>query len=182
MKKQLKAVIIYWSKTGNTEKVALTIKDCLKEESVNVILKRTENAEKIDFYDYDLLCFGCPSYGFHPPEPVEAFLKNKMRNYRKDHRVKLGAPKIPGKNVLIFCTFSGPHTGINEAIPVGKITGQYFEHLGFSILDELYIVGEFHGNEKMSTMGRMGDIKGRPNEEDLKKVKKCVQNLLKKIR
>jgi len=52
----MKAVIIYWSKTGNTEKVAFAIKEGLEASGVKVLLKRTEEAKDIDFYDYDLTC------------------------------------------------------------------------------------------------------------------------------
>jgi hypothetical protein len=49
--------------------------------------------------------------------------------------------------------------------------GQFFEHLGFTILGEWYVVGEFHGSEEASTQGRLGDIRGRPTTEDLLKAK-----------
>jgi hypothetical protein len=41
--------------------------------------------------------------------------------------------------------------------------------LGFNILDEWYILGEFHGSIERSTKGRMGDIRGKPTKEELKK-------------
>jgi len=44
-------------------------------------------------------------------------------------------------------------------------------------MGEWYILGEFHGSEEMSTKGRMGDIRGRPSEEDLKKVKRDAATL-----
>jgi hypothetical protein len=53
--------------------------------------------------------------------------------------------------------------------------------LGFTILDELYVVGEFHGSEEASTKGRLGDIRGRPNEKDLSDVKQRVRKLLEQI-
>ena len=177
----MKAAVIYWSKTGNTERVALAIRDGLEADGVEVLFKKIEEVEDIDLYDYDLICIGFPSYRWSPPKPVETFLTNKFSEYRNQGRVRIGAPKVPGKNVLIFCTYSGPHTGINEAIPAGKYVGQFFEHLGFTILDELYVLGEFHGSEEASTMGRMGDIRGRPNEEDLRKVKQDVLHLLQRI-
>jgi len=177
----MKAVIIYWSKTGNTEKVAQAINESLEAAGVEVLLKRTEEAEDTDFYDYDLICIGFPSYQWSPPKPMNEFLKGKFSEYKKHGRVKVGAPKVPGKNVLIFCTYSGPHTGINEAIPAGKYAGQFFEHLGFTVLDEWYVVGEFHGSEEASTLGRLGDIRGRPNAEDLSKVKQDVTQLLQRL-
>jgi len=81
---------------------------------------------------------------------------------------------VPGKYALVFCTYSGPHTGINEAIPAVKYVGQFFEHLGFTVLDEICVVGEFHGSLEASTEGRMGDIRGRPNRADLDRVKAGV--------
>jgi hypothetical protein len=108
------------------------------------------------------------------------FLKNKFVAYRKEGKIKPGAPKIPGKNALVFVTWSGPHTGIDEATPVGKDIGQYFEHIGFTVLDEWYILSEFHGSLENSTQGRMGDIRGKPTKEDLLKIKNDTEQLAKK--
>ena len=109
---------------------------------------------------------------------MDAFLKDKFGAYRKQGRVKVGAPKVPGKHALIFCTYSGPHTGVREAVPAGLYAGQFFEHLGFTVLDEWYVVGEFRGREETNTQGRLGDIRGRPNEEDLQRVKQDAAQLV----
>jgi flavodoxin len=175
-----KALIIYWSKTGNTEKVANAIKQGLETAEVQVTLRKQEEAEDVDYFDYDLVCVGSPSYSWHPPEPMANFLKNKFVAYRKEGKIKPGAPKIPGKNALVFVTWSGPHTGMDEATPVGKDIGQYFEHIGFKVLDEWYILSEFHGSLENSTKGRMGDIRGKPTEEDLLKIKEDTERLAKK--
>jgi hypothetical protein len=172
------AVIVYWSKSGNTEKVALTIQESLEETGTDVLIKKVEDIGDIDFYDYDLVCIGFPSYQWSLPEPMDEFLKSKFKAYRKQGHVKTGAPKVSGKNALIFCTYSGPPTGIREAIPAGLYAGQFFEHLGFTVLEEFYVVGEFHGSEEASTKGKLGDIRGRPNEEDLQKVKQDVIRII----
>ena len=174
----MEAIIIYWSKTGNTEKVALAIREGLQEAGANCLLKRVEDAEDVDFYAYDLVCIGFPSYQWSPAPAMDKFLKDKFAAYRKEGQVKESAPSIPGKNALIFCTYSGPHTGIREAKPAGLYAGQFFEHLGFTVLDEWYIVGEFHGREELSTRGRLGDIRGRPTEEDLRTVKQDARRLV----
>jgi len=174
----MKAVIIYWSKTGNTEKVALAIKESLQETGMSVSLKKVEDAGEIDFFAYDLICLGFPSYRWRPPKPVDEFLNSTFRAHRKEGRVKVSAPKLSDKNALIFCTYSGPHSGIREAIPAGLYAGQFFEHIGFTVLDELYVVGEFHGSVEESTKGKLGDIRGRPNAEDLSTVKADVKKLI----
>jgi flavodoxin len=171
------ALIIYWSKTGNTEKVAAAIKQGLEETNVQVTLKKPEEAEEIDYFDYDLVCVGCPSYSWHPPEPMTAFLKKKFAAYRQQGKIKPSAPKVPGKNALVFVTWSGPHTGMDEATPVGKDIRQYFEHIGFTVIDEWYILCEFHGSLENSTKGRMGDIRGKPTAEDLQKITEQTKKL-----
>ena len=166
----MKAIIIYWSHTGNTEKVAHALKKGLEEAKAEVTFTRVEKAEEIDILAYDLACLGFPSYQWRPPKPVDRFLRTMFATARKEGRVKIGAPPIPGKHALIFCTYSGPHTGIREAIPAALYAGQYFEHVGIPVIDEWYIIGEFHGSEEASTQGRLGDIRGRPSHEDLTQV------------
>jgi len=65
---------------------------------------------------------------------------------------------------------------------VGKYLGQFLEHLGFDLAGEWYVVGEFHGSEENSTKGRLGDIRGRPNQQDLDKLAGDVKKLLKTIK
>ncbi|MCW4017019.1 MAG: flavodoxin domain-containing protein [Candidatus Bathyarchaeota archaeon] len=175
------AAIIYWSSTGNTQKVAFAIKDGLEAAGVNVSLMKTTKAYDIDYFDYDLVCVGCPSIQWHPPKPVTEFLLKKFDDYKKQEKIKTGAPKVPGKNALIFCTYSGPHTGLREATPVGKYVGQFFEHIGFTVVDEWYVLSEFIGSEERSTKGRMGDIRGKPTKEELQKIMMDAKNLASKL-
>ena len=177
----MKAAVIYWSKTGNTEKVATAIQESLQARGVQVTVRRAEKDGELDWYDYDLVCLGFPSYRWRPPQPVDELLNIKFGEYGKQGRVKTGAPKVPGKNVLIFCTYSGPHTGMDEAVPATQYAGQFFAHLGFTVLDEWHVVGEFHGSKEKSTMGPLGDIRGRPNEDDLEQVRRGVDALLDRI-
>jgi len=53
--------------------------------------------------------------------------------------------------------------------------------LGYSIVGEWYIVGEYRteGQRDHSIIGRLGDIRGRPNEEDLQVVAERVKGILK---
>lgn len=171
------ALIIYWSKTKNTEKVAFAISEGLESENVKVTIKKPKEANEDDFFDYDFVCVGTPSIQWHPAKPIDDFLANKLATYRTQGKIRLSAPKIGGKYALIFCTYSGPHTGINEAIPVGKCIGQFFDHLGFTIIGEWYVIGEFHGSEENSTKGRLGDIRGKPTEADLLKIKEASKHL-----
>jgi len=178
---ELKALILYWSATGNTEKVAFAIQKGLEKEKVKPILKKVTEAADEDLCTYDLIFAGSPAYMFHPPEPVYRFLREKHKFHVKRGDVKLGSPIIPGRTAVMFCTYSGPHTGINEAIPVTKYMGQIFEHVGFEIAGEWHIIGEFHNREEHSTKGKLGDTRGRPNEQDLAKVEDDTSKLVRSI-
>jgi len=161
------ALIVYFSKTGNTEKVALAIKRGLEKEGLEVTVRKVTEATEEELYAYDLVCFGSPVLHSLPPPPVLKFIKENEEKYRNAGEVRLCSPKVINKNALVFCTYSGPHCGINEALPVGKYIRQFLEHVGFDVKGEWYEVGEFHGWEAGSTKGRLGDIRGRPNAEDL---------------
>lgn len=175
------ALIVYWSKTGNTMKAAQAIKIGLEEDGVQVIEKKPSEANVLDFFDYDLVCIGSPSIQWHPAKPIDDFLKALLARYRNQGRIAPSAPKVPGKNALIFVTYSGPHTGLDEATPAGKYIAQFFEHLGFTVIAEWYILSEYHGNVGNSTLGRMGDIRGKPNAEDLQKIIQDTKNLANRI-
>jgi flavodoxin len=161
------SLILYFSETSNTEKVAFAIKKGLEKNGMNVTIKKINEITEIELYNYDLVCFGSPVNHSLPPTPVFDFLKNNKKDYLDKGEVCLPLTKLPNKKALVFVTYSGPHCGVSEALPVGKYIRQFFEHLGFNILDEWYEVGEFHGWKEGSTKGLMGDIRGRPNAEDL---------------
>ncbi len=176
-----KALIIYFSNTGNTQKVALAICVGLEAGGLHVELKKPQEAANIDFYDYDLVCVGSPSIEWQPAKAIADLLKAKLTLNRNQGKIKPCAPKVAGKNALIFCTYSGPHTGIDEAIPAGKTMRQYFEHFGFNILGEWYVPSEFHGREDLSTQGKLGDIRGKPTAVELAKIKKDAQQIAKSV-
>ena len=128
----------------------MLLKKVWKQQSIKVTIKKPEEAEAIDYFDYDLVCVGSPSYSWHPPEPMTDFLKKKFAEYVRKAKLNLG-PKSSRKKRISLVTYSGPHTGIDEATPVGKDIRQYFEHIGFNVIDEWYVLSEFHGSIEHST-------------------------------
>jgi hypothetical protein len=174
-----RALIIYYSRTGNTEKVALAIKRGVEKGGLEPTIKKVSEAFDEDYYDYDLVCMGTPVMHALPPRPVMKLVNKNFRKYRKRPcEVRVPALRIPGKNALIFITFSGPHVGVAEALPAGKFLAQEFLHLGFEVKGEWYVVGEFHGWKMGSMRGKMGDIRGRPNAEDLAKIEEKTIKLV----
>ena len=177
----MNAIVIYWSATGNTEKVAQTIHNTLTEKEINSKLMQVKEAVSEDLYSYDLVFIGAPTYMWNPPDEMREFVKKKMKEYNAQGRVKLCAPTVPGKSAVAFITYSGPHTGLREATPAGKWLGQFFEHLGFTVEGEWYIIGEYHGHDDRSTAGKLGDVRGRPNAQDLDEVAVKVRDVISRI-
>ena len=165
------ALLLYYSATGNTEKVAQAIRLGLEAAGVLVTQKKPQQAADIDWFSFDLVCVGSPSIQWRPAAPMEDYLKTKFDVYRKQGKIKPSAPKVEGKTALVFVTYSGPHTGLEEATPAGKYMAQFLQHLGFNVAAEWYVLSEFHGNLENSTKGKMGDIRGKPTVDDLLKIK-----------
>jgi len=178
MARVLKALVVYDSKTGNTEKVSKAIYDTLVEAKVETILTKTDTASE-DLHDYDLVFMGTPTFQWMPSKEIQQFINDKFAIHKKRGDVKLLAPVIPGKKAVVFCTYSSPFTGIDSAIPCVKYMAQFFRHIGFEIAGEWYVIGEFVGNEERSTKGKLGDIRGRPNQADLDEIRDKVIALLK---
>jgi len=173
-----KALVVFLSITGNTGKVAESIHQGLLEGGMESKKSTIQEAADEDFFAYDLVCFGAPSYHWNLPKAADEYLKKQFQRYKKEGRIVPGSPKVPGKNALVFCTYSGPHTGIREAVPAGLYVGQFFEHFGFTVLDEWYVLSEFVGSEEYNTMGRMGNIIGLPDEGELRRIKERARILV----
>ena len=54
--------------------MAYAIKNGLEAAGVDVSLIKTTEAKDLDYFDYDLICIGCPSIQWHPPKQVAEFL------------------------------------------------------------------------------------------------------------
>ncbi len=181
----MKILSIYYSATGNTEKVANVIQKTAKAEGHEIdvlrITKDMKETPEIDLLDYDFVFAGSGVYQWLPGRPLQEFFTKMLWEYFSKGEIKPSAPRRPGKKAVIYCTYGGYHTGINEAIPAVKYMGQLFDHLGFTIVAEWYFVGEYKSKKLLSfsTGGRMGDIKGRPTEDDLKDVAERVKGILK---
>jgi hypothetical protein len=178
-----KALIIYYSVTGNTEKVAFAVESGVKKAGLEPTIKRVSEAYEEDLFDYDLVCFGTPVLHAFVPPPVNSLIRKKSREYGARNQMLVPSPKIPGKIALIFVTYSGPHIGIDEASPAGMYVKSFFRHLGFDVKEEWYVIGEFHGLGKLGKMysirGFLGDIRGRPNAQDLNKIEEKTVKAIK---
>lgn len=176
----MKVLNLYFSATGNTEKVAKRIEDAAKNAGHEVDTVKVVKDLELDVLAYDFVFVGSGVYTWMPGKPLMDFLSGLREKYGRAGEIKPASPRRPGKKAVVYCTFGGGHTGVNEALPAVKYMGQLFDHLGYEILSEWYLVGEFHGSlQYLSTAGRLGDILGRPDESDLQEVYEKVVGILK---
>lgn len=177
---ELNAAVLFWSSGGNTRKVAAALHHALKSAGAHSELIEITPELEIDYADYDLLLLGAPSYQWLPPQEVMAFLR---RQHRRKVTVLPSAPELRGRFGVVFCTFGGPDTGHREAVPCLKYLGQFLEHAGVRVVAEWPVVGQFHdpGRDELNVRGRLGDIRGRPDERDLKDVCERLRGLLRQL-
>ena len=57
-----KALVIYYSQTGNTQKMAEIITSSIKANGVDCDLKKAEEVESKDLLNYDAVLIGSPTY------------------------------------------------------------------------------------------------------------------------
>ncbi len=172
---------LYASLNGNTQKVALEIEASAKDNghAVTTVNLKKQN-EVMDLLDADLTFIGSGVYTWLPDKSVMKWIDKQLEHCRNNALIAPGSPRIPGKSACIYCTYAGPHTGKAEATPAIKYMGQLFDHLGITIADEWSIPGAFVPQKMthFNTSGRLGNIVGRPNAEDLRQIREKTKGLL----
>jgi flavodoxin short chain len=66
-----KVLIVYWSGTGNTEKVSELVEKGALEKGASVVRKRVGDAKAAEVADYDVIALGSPSMGVETIEEAE---------------------------------------------------------------------------------------------------------------
>jgi flavodoxin len=81
----MKPCVLYFSRTGNTKRMAEAIADMQKSPIFDIASSEPSIVEK-----YDLLFIGTPVEGASPAKEAKAFVQS--------------LPKADGKKVILFCT------------------------------------------------------------------------------
>jgi flavodoxin len=174
-----RVLVLYWSKGGNTRKVAETIHTTVQRHGLSSDIIEIKADLEINAFSYELVFVGAPVYFNLAPQPVMKFLQTL-----RSRAANLAAgPEKPGHYAVVFCTYGGGHTGVDEAIPLLKYMGQVFEHEGIRVVEEWPVVGDFPeiNDPHYNTAGRLGNVTGRPNANDLQVVAEQVSGLLRRL-
>lgn len=181
----MKVLNVYASLGGQTEKVAMQVEKAAKDAGCDVT---TVNIKKdtpvLDLLSYDLTFIGSGVYSWLPGKVMLGWIDAQMAAANKAGQIQPNSPRVPGKFVSVYCTYGGPHTGEGEAIPAIKYMGQLFDHLGITVASEWSVPGAFVPEklQKMNTCGRLGNIEGRPNANDLTDAFEKTKGLIESLR
>lgn len=89
-----KVLVVYYSRSGNTEKMAKLIAEGVSKKGINVDLKKVEEVNIDSLPDYDGYIIGSPNYFGTMAAEVKKFIDESVKYYRK----------IEGKLVAAFCS------------------------------------------------------------------------------
>lgn len=74
-----KILIVYYSRTGNTKKMAFSISEGIREESVDMIVKDVGETKVEELLDYDGIILGSPTYYGLPAGEIKKFLDESVK-------------------------------------------------------------------------------------------------------
>jgi flavodoxin/ferredoxin len=144
----VKASIIYFSQTGNTEMVAYSISGRLMSEGVeNKTFQLSEAADSHEAYvDTDMLGLGFPTFFGYPPPNVMKFID--------------GLKPVAGRTAFVFTTYGGAMAGDSLYDAAKALAGK-----GYRILGGLKV----EASDNYPQRSQYKVVEGRPNDADLAK-------------
>ncbi len=149
----MKSVVIYFSKSGNTEKIAIAIAKGLGTKA-----QKLDDVKPGELTTCDIICIGTPVHAGQPNKAVSAFIA-KM-------------PELKGKKAGLFCTKSmfGDKSAVasmRKGLEAkGMVFGGSYCAIGFS-----RFIGDF---------GPRIFHRGHPTKEELSKAEEFGRGLLAK--
>lgn len=79
----LRVLIIYFSKTGNTEQMARVVAEGVSAEGVEPVLKKVGTASVDDLLSADGVIFGSPTYFGTMAAEIKSFLDESVKHFGK---------------------------------------------------------------------------------------------------
>jgi flavodoxin len=73
-KKDTKAIVIYDTRYGNTEKIAKSFETGLKQARIQTLCANAKDVDVDSLKQYDLICVGAPTEAFSASKPMKEFL------------------------------------------------------------------------------------------------------------
>lgn len=101
-----RALVVYYSRTGNTKKMAVRIASGLKKAGLETDLKKAEETDPKELLSYDLIIFGSPVYYGTMAWPVKKLIDESVKYHGK----------LRGKVGGAFASSGNPSGGKETAV------------------------------------------------------------------
>jgi len=139
-----KILITYYSKTGNTEKMANAIEEAIREEDVEVVKKRAEETKVEELLNYDGIIMGSPTYYGVMAWPLKKLLDESVKFHGR-LTGKVGAAfsssaNIGGGNETVILSILEAFL-IHGMIVQGESKGDHYGPVSINAPDERAIKG-----------------------------------------
>jgi len=154
----MKVLIVYDSRSGNTEKMAHAVSEGVSEEGLDVEVKRVEEASVDELPGVDGLILGSPVYYGLPTAKIKAFIDDSVKYHGK----------LDGKVGGAFASSGGTHTGAETTV--------------MALNEALFIHGMVIQGTSGSNHYGAASV-GAPDDKDIENCRKLgsrVANLVKK--
>lgn len=149
----MNVLIIYFSQTGGTEKIAKIIEQGILTRGNECEIIKIKSADTKDFNEFDLIGIGTPTFFYREPRNVRAFIRN--------------IKSVVGKHSFIFCTH-------------GSIIGNTFYYMSKELSKKGFIViGSFdsYSNSSIQFYPKIMHTAKHPDEIELEEAKKFGENI-----
>ena len=155
----MKVLIVYDSKSGNTEAMANAVSEGVEDEGIDVEVKRVDEASIDDLPMVDGVILGSPVYYGLPSAKMKQYIDESVKYHGK----------LDGKVGGAFASAGGSHTGAETTI--------------IALIEALFIHGMVIQGTSGSNHYGAASI-GAPDEKDKKNCRKLgarVARLVKKL-
>ena len=93
-----RVLVVYYSRSGNTKKMAELIKSGVEKESAQVVLKKVENTKVNDLLEADAIIIGSPVYYGSMAAPLKRLLDDSV-SHHGDLDGKIGGAFASSANI-----------------------------------------------------------------------------------
>jgi NAD(P)H dehydrogenase (quinone) len=150
-----KVLVLYHSRTGNTEAMATSITKAIAEDGLEVKCKKVENTTPDELLDIDGLVIGSPTYYGTMAAEIKKFLDDSIKHHGK----------LDGK--------------VGAAFASAAVTGH--ETTVISILEALLIHGMIVQGDPRGHHYGVTSL-GKPIEQDLERCRRFAQRFAKLVK
>jgi len=151
--KVAKALVVYYSMYGNTEKVAIALAAGLRSGKVDATVASVDAAKLDELGAFDLLCIGSPVHAWNVSKPVREFLEHlksvgglgDKKAFAFDTKAKTrlagdAAGKIEKKLKTLGFAIARPHESAivtGREGPLEEIAEERFKQIGAELATKL---------------------------------------------